>query len=187
MASVQIFPDSWAAPRERIPQQTRRKACRNLFGPVDHEELNRDLNAKLSEISERNQQRWNFNFASGTPLQGDYKWEKAALDATPAFYLHFRTGEEEGCCSLPHTEAPNGVTCARSDAASGAVSSSRTGKRSRTKRKTSARLTTSTTSYITDFNTKRKKAGDVKERKSAAVKPLRFLSSEQTPPRKALR
>ncbi|TSK13484.1 Cyclin-dependent kinase inhibitor 1B [Bagarius yarrelli] len=185
MASVQLFPNTLAAPRERIPQQTRRNACRNLFGPVNHEELNRDLNAKLSEISERNQQRWNFNFASGTPLQGDYEWEKAALDATPAFYLHFRSGEKKAA-ALPHTEAPNGVTCARSDAASGAVSSSRTGKRSRTKRKTSARLTTSTTTYITDLYSKRKKAGDVKERKSAAVKPLRFLSSEQTP-RKALR
>ncbi|TSM77327.1 Cyclin-dependent kinase inhibitor 1 [Bagarius yarrelli] len=192
MANFQLSVSSPAAPRHRIPQQTHRKARRNLFGSVHHEELNCDLDAKLSGISEREQQRWNFNFVSGTPLHGDYKWERAAVDTTPAFYLKSGSGGKK-TTALPHTEPPNGVNCARGSAASGAVSSTRTGKPSCTKRKTNARVITSsssssttTTTDLTEFYIKRKKPGGVKQREGAPVNPLIFLSSEQTP-RKGLR
>uniref|UniRef100_A0A4W5LCF5 Cyclin-dependent kinase inhibitor domain-containing protein n=1 Tax=Hucho hucho TaxID=62062 RepID=A0A4W5LCF5_9TELE len=36
--------------------------CRNLFGPIDHDALNRELKAKLMEISEQDQRQWNFHF-----------------------------------------------------------------------------------------------------------------------------
>ncbi|XP_041852135.1 cyclin-dependent kinase inhibitor 1C-like [Melanotaenia boesemani] len=72
--------------RRTFPLHRRTSVCRNLFGPVDHDELNRDMKDKLREISERDQLRWNFNFDADTPLEGDYKWEEVPVDKTPAFY-----------------------------------------------------------------------------------------------------
>lgn len=45
------------------------------------------MKAKLREISERDQQTWNFDFETNTPLDGDYKWEEVPVDKTPVFYL----------------------------------------------------------------------------------------------------
>lgn len=72
--------------RKTFPLQRRTGVCRNLFGPVDHDELNREMKDKLREISERDQQRWNFNFETDTPLDGDYEWQSVSADKTPAFY-----------------------------------------------------------------------------------------------------
>lgn len=72
--------------RRTFPLHRRTSVCRNLFGPVDHDELSRDMKAKLQEISERDQQRWNFNFDTNTPLDGDYEWEEVPADKSPAFY-----------------------------------------------------------------------------------------------------
>ncbi|XP_074534005.1 cyclin-dependent kinase inhibitor 1C-like [Halichoeres trimaculatus] len=72
--------------RRTFPLHRRTGVCRNLFGPVDHDELNREMKSKLREISERDQQRWNFNFDTNTPLEGDYKWEEVTVDKTPVFY-----------------------------------------------------------------------------------------------------
>ncbi|XP_029952923.1 cyclin-dependent kinase inhibitor 1C-like [Salarias fasciatus] len=72
--------------RRTFPLHRRTSVCRNLFGPVDHDELNREMKAKMREISERDQQRWNFNFEANTPLDGDYEWEEVPVDKSPAFY-----------------------------------------------------------------------------------------------------
>lgn len=72
--------------RRTFPLHRRTGVCRNLFGPVDHDELSRDMKDKLREISERDQQRWNFNFEANTPLEGDYEWEEVPVDKTPVFY-----------------------------------------------------------------------------------------------------
>ncbi|XP_026167966.1 cyclin-dependent kinase inhibitor 1B [Mastacembelus armatus] len=72
--------------RRTFPLHRRTSVCRNLFGPVDHDELSREMKAKMREISERDQQKWNFNFEANTPLDGDYQWEEAPVDKTPAFY-----------------------------------------------------------------------------------------------------
>lgn len=72
--------------RRTFPLHTRTSVCRNLFGAVDHDELNREMKDKLREISERDQQRWNFNFEANTPLDGVYKWEEVSVERTPAFY-----------------------------------------------------------------------------------------------------
>lgn len=74
------------AARRTFPLHRRTSVCRNLFGPVDHDELNREMKVKMREISERDQQRWNFNFEANTPLDGDYEWEEVPEDKTPAFY-----------------------------------------------------------------------------------------------------
>ncbi|NWI21734.1 CDN1C inhibitor, partial [Crypturellus soui] len=52
-------------------------ACRSLFGPLDHEELGRELQGRLREMSEAHQRRWDYNFHTDTPLPGPgrLRWE----------------------------------------------------------------------------------------------------------------
>lgn len=79
--------------------------CRNLFGPVDHDQLSRDLKAKLKEIAEQDARRWNFNFETDMPLPGRYQWEETPLHSSPAFYQE-STQDEDICVSL-NTEDSN--------------------------------------------------------------------------------
>lgn len=72
--------------RRTFPLQKRTSVCRNLFGPVDHDELHREMKSKLREISERDQERWNFNFEANSPLDGLYEWEEVSGEETPLFY-----------------------------------------------------------------------------------------------------
>uniref|UniRef100_A0A8C2GZY8 Cyclin-dependent kinase inhibitor 1Ca n=1 Tax=Cyprinus carpio TaxID=7962 RepID=A0A8C2GZY8_CYPCA len=72
--------------RRTFPLLARTKVCRNLFGPVDHEELHGEMTRKIQEISERDQSRWNFNFETNSPLPGDYEWEAISEDTVPFFY-----------------------------------------------------------------------------------------------------
>lgn len=67
---------------------TRRRESvrRSLFGPVDHEQLRRDLKLKLREIAEQDSRRWNFNFQTDMPLPGRFEWEETPADCTAAFY-----------------------------------------------------------------------------------------------------
>ncbi|KAJ7332933.1 hypothetical protein JRQ81_015113 [Phrynocephalus forsythii] len=55
-----------------------RKLCRNLFGPVDHEQLQKDFQSLMRVQLEEAQQKWNFDFETETPLEGNYKWEKVS-------------------------------------------------------------------------------------------------------------
>ncbi|XP_072527607.1 cyclin dependent kinase inhibitor 1Ca [Salminus brasiliensis] len=74
------------AARRTFPLLARTKVCRSLFGPVDHEELNREMKQKLQEISEGERSRWNFNFEQNSPLPGNYEWEEVGARCVPAFY-----------------------------------------------------------------------------------------------------
>ncbi|XP_051503111.1 cyclin-dependent kinase inhibitor 1C-like isoform X2 [Myxocyprinus asiaticus] len=87
MANVDISnnPERHVA-RRTFPLLARTRVCRNLFGPVDHEELHCEMKLKLQEISERDQSRWNFNFETNSPLPGDYEWEAISQDSLPFFY-----------------------------------------------------------------------------------------------------
>lgn len=72
--------------------QPKSKACRNLFGPVDHSEVKRSTTASLASIYEADMTRWNFNFRDCTPLSGGrLMWEKVADndrgDIPPAYKL----------------------------------------------------------------------------------------------------
>ncbi|NWX39474.1 CDN1A inhibitor, partial [Steatornis caripensis] len=51
------------------------KVCRNLFGPMDHQQLQNDFENLLRQHLAEAQQRWNFNFETETPLEGHFKWE----------------------------------------------------------------------------------------------------------------
>ncbi|KAG7473829.1 hypothetical protein MATL_G00100150 [Megalops atlanticus] len=75
-----------SAVRRTFPLDVRSSVCRNLFGPIDHDELDRELKSELREICDRDQRRWNFNFESDTPLSGEYDWEEAPVATTPVFY-----------------------------------------------------------------------------------------------------
>ncbi|NWX91449.1 CDN1A inhibitor, partial [Nothoprocta ornata] len=51
------------------------KVCRNLFGPIDHQQLQSDFQDLLRQQLEEAQHRWNFDFETDTPLEGRFKWE----------------------------------------------------------------------------------------------------------------
>ncbi|MBN3300859.1 cyclin-dependent kinase inhibitor 1C [Amia ocellicauda] len=72
--------------RRTFPQHAKTGVCRSLFGPVDHDGLNREMKSTLREIFERDQRRWNFDFETDTPLEGDYAWEQSPGAAVPGFY-----------------------------------------------------------------------------------------------------
>ncbi|XP_074833931.1 cyclin-dependent kinase inhibitor 1 isoform X2 [Carettochelys insculpta] len=62
-----------------------KKLCRNLFGPVDHEQLQNDFQDLMRRHLEEAQRRWNFDFETETPLEGEFKWERVLYaSASPA-------------------------------------------------------------------------------------------------------
>ncbi|XP_016408930.1 cyclin-dependent kinase inhibitor 1C-like [Sinocyclocheilus rhinocerous] len=89
---------------EILPLTKRTETCRNLFGPVDHDELKRELSSKLREISERDQLRWNFNFGEGQPLDGDLKWEESRAEDCPGFYRESTALSKTPLMDFPTTE-----------------------------------------------------------------------------------
>lgn len=93
--------------RRTFPLQRRTGVCRSLFGQVDHDELSRDVKAKLREISERDQQRWNFNFEDNTPLEGDYEWEEMPAERTAAFYRESTQGGRTRTPATPVKQTPS--------------------------------------------------------------------------------
>lgn len=84
------------------------KVCRNLFGPVDHQELQNDLEDLLRQHLEEAQQRWNFNFETETPLEGQFKWERVWLAEQPSQEVHslVRAPSSESRSSLVHKAPP---------------------------------------------------------------------------------
>ncbi|KAM9368001.1 LOW QUALITY PROTEIN: cyclin-dependent kinase inhibitor 1B-like [Phaethornis superciliosus] len=61
-------------------------ACRNLFGLVNHEELNRDLKKHLQEM-EACQRKWNFDLQKYKPVEGRYEWQAVENGSSPHFYF----------------------------------------------------------------------------------------------------
>nr|XP_025859679.1 cyclin-dependent kinase inhibitor 1C [Vulpes vulpes] len=74
--------------RRTFPLFARTSACRSLFGPVDHEELSRELQIRLAELSAEDQRRWDYNFQQDVPLRGPgrLQWTEVDSDSVPAFY-----------------------------------------------------------------------------------------------------
>ncbi|XP_074907024.1 cyclin-dependent kinase inhibitor 1-like [Buteo buteo] len=70
---------------ERRPGKTTR-ARRNLFGPVDHEQLRRDFQHMLCDSIEGAQQKWNFDFLQDVPTEGLLQWEELEGHEVPTFY-----------------------------------------------------------------------------------------------------
>ena len=63
------------------------RSTRNLFGPVNHEELNRDLKKHRKEMEEACQRKWNFDFQNHKPLEGRYEWQAVEKGSSPDFYF----------------------------------------------------------------------------------------------------
>lgn len=60
---------------------------RNLFGPVDHKQLQQDFQRVLHVGVEVANKRWNFNFQSDKPGPGpNIEWEELSCQEVPAFY-----------------------------------------------------------------------------------------------------
>ncbi|KAM3858743.1 cyclin-dependent kinase inhibitor 1D [Diretmus argenteus] len=60
---------------------------RNLFGPVDHRQLQEDFQRLLCMSVESANQRWNFDFQCDRPAQGSaVEWEELRCQDVPAFY-----------------------------------------------------------------------------------------------------
>ncbi|KAM4569347.1 cyclin-dependent kinase inhibitor 1D isoform 2-T2 [Odontesthes bonariensis] len=73
---------------------------RNLFGPVDHQQLQQDFQRLLCMSVEVANKRWNFDFQSDTPGQGsNVEWVELSCQDVPAFYRSRMVGR-------PEAEAP---------------------------------------------------------------------------------
>ncbi|XP_054032546.1 cyclin-dependent kinase inhibitor 1 [Dryobates pubescens] len=88
------------------------KVCRNLFGPLDHQQLQNDLKDLMRQHLEEAQQRWNFNFETETPLDGQFKWERVFQAEQPTQEAHslvsaIRT-EQRGSRDHPGRVCPEG-------------------------------------------------------------------------------
>lgn len=60
---------------------------RNLFGPVDHQQLQQDFQRLLCMSMEVANKRWNFDFQSDVPGDGsNVEWEELCCQDVPAFY-----------------------------------------------------------------------------------------------------
>lgn len=60
---------------------------RNLFGPVDHQQLQQDFQRLLCMSVDVANKRWNFDFHSETPGEGsNMEWEELRCQDVPAFY-----------------------------------------------------------------------------------------------------
>ncbi|XP_042746321.1 cyclin-dependent kinase inhibitor 1-like isoform X1 [Lagopus leucura] len=59
---------------------------RNLFGPVDHEQLRWDFQHMLCSNIEGAKQKWNFDFLQDVPMEGFLQWEELGGHEVPTFY-----------------------------------------------------------------------------------------------------
>ncbi|KAL4641025.1 cyclin-dependent kinase inhibitor 1-like isoform X1 [Arapaima gigas] len=60
--------------------------CRNLFGPVDHQQLQQDFQRLLHMSVEEATRRWNFDFQRDQPAPGATEWEELQCRDVPSFY-----------------------------------------------------------------------------------------------------
>ncbi|XP_051545800.1 cyclin-dependent kinase inhibitor 1B [Myxocyprinus asiaticus] len=150
-------------PTDILPLLKRTSTCRNLFGPVDHDELKRELTSKLREMSERDQLRWNFNFSDGQPLDGDFKWEESPSEDCPAFY------RETAVSKGPLMDLPTTETFAQFAPNCGGRSASENQADKCNPRKTVVRTKRLTNLRITDFYGKRRKNGSVRLKGSRSM------------------
>ncbi|XP_058486965.1 cyclin-dependent kinase inhibitor 1 isoform X2 [Solea solea] len=72
---------------------------RNLFGPVDREQLRVEYQAALQKDLEEASRRWGFDFLSDEPLEGsDFQWECVPGTKVPLLYRSSKQGlDQRGC------------------------------------------------------------------------------------------
>lgn len=84
--------------REMDSTRRRQTVCRSLFGPVDHDQLRRDLKLRVMEIVDQDRRRWNFDFQTETPLPGRFQWEEVATTSAAALH-RVSTPPRDACAS----------------------------------------------------------------------------------------
>lgn len=83
---------------------------RNLFGPVDHQQLQQDFQRLFCMSVEVAKQRWNFDFQRDQPAPGSIEWEELPCQDVPAFYRSCVVRPDMprfGGGSLPCSPAPS--------------------------------------------------------------------------------
>ncbi|XP_071375206.1 cyclin dependent kinase inhibitor 1Ca [Centroberyx affinis] len=176
------------------PIRRRDAVCRSLFGPVDHDQLSRDLKQKLREISEQDSRRWNFNFHTDTPLPGRYQWEETPACRSAAFYQDSTLAEDvvvgsntedsdslSDCCRLHSSEETPACLAEINQENCSSVSNTlkfpgevTPVRRKRTLSKQAAKPKNN--AQITDFFVKRRRTSEAK-----ILNPLLTSSSEAAP------
>uniref|UniRef100_A0A8C5K9B9 Cyclin-dependent kinase inhibitor 1B n=1 Tax=Jaculus jaculus TaxID=51337 RepID=A0A8C5K9B9_JACJA len=91
----------------RPSEHPKPSACRNLFGPVDHEELTRDLERHCRDMEEASQRKWNFDFHNHQPLAGRYEWQEVDPRSLPEFYYR-PPRPPKGACKVPAHDGQEG-------------------------------------------------------------------------------
>lgn len=93
---------------------------RNLFGPVDHQQLQQDFQRLLCMSVEVANKRWNFNFQSEMPGEGsNIEWEELSCQDVPAFY--------RSCTVRPAPPAKRRTSSSSGERSPGSSSSSGSG------------------------------------------------------------
>ncbi|KAM6115163.1 cyclin-dependent kinase inhibitor 1C [Pterocles gutturalis] len=175
--------------RRALAGHDRSPVCRSLFGPVDHEELGRELRNRLREMGEDDQRRWDYNFHTDTPLPGPgrLRWEEVEGGAVPAFY---RETLQVGRHRVPLRRAPPSPPPPPTPAAGKGPGGRLSRENRAAPRRRGMRLRRrGPTARITDFFAKRKRPAEPKaaaERPSGCPPPPAAVPAEQTP-RKRLR
>ncbi|XP_031724714.1 cyclin-dependent kinase inhibitor 1C [Anarrhichthys ocellatus] len=200
--------------RRTFPLHRRTSVCRNLFGPVDHDELSREMKDKQREISERDQQRWNFNFEANTPLVGDYEWEEVPVDTTPVFYQDSVQNGRTRVAETPVKQRPSSDSVLPETPdmdvlerwavpeSSGAPCPVEVNQENRTDKLNSGRpahrqvpcvrrkitaVADNNNTHITDFFVKRKRAADKKSNETSACHHSKSPIPVEQTPRKRIR
>lgn len=88
----------------RQAEHPKPSACRNLFGPVNHEELTRDLEKHCRDMEEASQRKWNFDFQNHKPLEGRYEWQEVERGSLPEFYYR-PPRPPKSACKVPAQES----------------------------------------------------------------------------------
>uniref|UniRef100_A0A8B9QQB0 Cyclin-dependent kinase inhibitor 1C n=1 Tax=Anas platyrhynchos TaxID=8839 RepID=A0A8B9QQB0_ANAPL len=181
-----------AARRALLAGHDRSAVCRSLFGPVDHEELGRELRSRLREMGEADQRRWDYNFHTDTPLPpapGRLRWEEVEGSAVPAFY---RETLQVGRRRVPLRRAPPAPSPPAAGKGASGASGGRLSRENRAAppapRRRAVRRSSPAT-RITDFFARRKRPAQPKaaaERPPGCASPPAAVPAEQTP-RKRLR
>ncbi|XP_045555666.1 cyclin-dependent kinase inhibitor 1 isoform X2 [Salmo salar] len=73
---------------EELKRRAQGPVRRNLFGPVDHKELQQDFQRHLCMSVESANKRWDFDFNTGRPAStpAGLEWEEMKCQDVPAFY-----------------------------------------------------------------------------------------------------
>ncbi|KAM7424564.1 hypothetical protein PAMA_000760 [Pampus argenteus] len=154
------------------PIRRRESVCRSLFGPVDHDQLRRDLKLKLKEITEQDSRRWNFNFQTETPMIGRFQWEEMPAQCAAGPY------QEGAAVSAPNTDGDDRLVGCEESAATDQENRSSI---SNTPKKCPAEVTPvrrkrtpRSNARITDFFVKRRRTLETK----SILNPFHTTSSE---------